>query len=193
MQLRPSGNSGLLVSSLDGFADYQRDSAWTWEHQALTRARFVAGSAEIGHRFAAVRAEVLCRPREAATLRREVAEMRAKMRGSLDKSGAGRWDVKQGEGGLIDIEFVTQYLVLRDASRELGVVEYSDNWRQLEALERVGAIGKGEKERLIESYRSYRAWAHSRALQLQDSLADGSQFTAEREAVDAIYARYLGG
>ena len=193
MQLRPSGNSGLLVSSLDGFADYQRDSAWTWEHQALTRARFVAGSAEIGARFTAVRAEVLCRPRDAATLRREVVEMRAKMRASLDKSGAGLWDIKQGEGGLIDIEFVNQYLLLREAHRHPEVIEWPDNWRQLEVLERVGAIDTGDKERLIESYRSYRAWTHARALQMQDTLVDVSQFIAERKAVEAIYARCLGG
>jgi len=191
MQLRPSGNSGLLVSSLDGFADYQRGSAWTWEHQALTRARFVAGSAEIGHRFSAVRAEVLCRPRDAATLRREVVEMRAKMRASLDKSGAGLWDIKQGEGGLIDIEFIAQYLVLRDASRDPGVVEYSDNWRQLDALEKAGSIDAGSKQALIDSYRAYRGLVHVRSLQNQSAQVPIGQFAVERQTVQRIWKKLL--
>lgn len=191
MQLRPSGASGLLVTSLDGFADYQRSSAWTWEHQALTRARYIAGPEAMGEAFEAVRQEILCRPRDVATLRGQVVEMRARMRGSLDKSSAESWDIKQGEGGLIDIEFVTQYLVLRDASRDAGVVEYSDNWRQLDALERAGSISSGSKQALIDCYRAYRGFVHVRSLQNQPAQAPADRFAAEREAVRAIWRQLL--
>lgn len=192
MELRPNGRSGLLVSSLDSYAAYQRESAWTWEHQALTRARAVAGTPPIAEAFAAVRREVLARPREAATLRRDIVEMRAKMRASLDKSTAGRWDLKQGEGGLIDIEFVTQYLVLRDAAREAAIVEWPDNWRQLEALARAGSLAAADRDALIRCYRRYRAWAHERSLQNEDSLAPQDHFARERAEVSALYERLLG-
>jgi glutamate-ammonia-ligase adenylyltransferase len=192
MELRPNGRSGLLVSSLASFADYQQESAWTWEHQALTRARYICGSAEIGEGFASVRAAVLRRPRATDTLHREIIEMRAKMRGSLDKSNAELWDVKQGEGGLIDIEFITQYLVLRDAHRDAAVIEWSDNWRQLEALEQVGSIDSASKSNLIECYRTYRGWVHARSLQDDDARVPQAQFQAERQQVTRIWQAYFG-
>lgn len=192
MELRPNGRSGLLVSSLDSYVDYQRSSAWTWEHQALTRARIVAGDRAIGERFESARREVLCRAREPEALRREIADMRHKMRASLDKSNAEHWDIKQGEGGLIDIEFLTQFLVLRDAHRDPEVLRWSDNWRQLEALEQVGSIGAEEKDTLIRSYRSYRAWAHARSLQQLDSLCPADAFAEERREVAGLWRRLLG-
>lgn len=192
MQLRPSGASGLLITSMDGFADYQRSSAWTWEHQALTRARYVAGSEAIGAAFEALRKEVLCRPRDPDTLRREVVDMRRRMRENLDKSTAARWDVKQGQGGLTDCEFLTQFLVLRDAAREPAVAYWSDNWRQLEALAQAGSIEPDQVGVLIECYRHYREWAHARALQREDSLADASQFLEERAKTGAIWEAILG-
>lgn len=191
MELRPNGKSGLMVTSLASFAAYQRDSAWTWEHQALTRARPVAGSASIGAAFEAVRREVLMRPREAGTLRREIAEMRAKMRASLDKSTAERWDLKQGAGGLIDIEFITQYFVLRDAHRDARLVEFSDNWRQLDALAAVGSVDAEARETLIRSYRRYRAYAHAAALQNAAAFADPQRFAAERTGVEALWTACL--
>ncbi|MDD3764200.1 MAG: bifunctional [glutamate--ammonia ligase]-adenylyl-L-tyrosine phosphorylase/[glutamate--ammonia-ligase] adenylyltransferase [Nevskiales bacterium] len=192
MELRPNGRSGLLVSSLNSFSDYQRNEAWTWEHQALTRARFVAGSPDIGAAFAQIRREVLVRPRDDARLRREIADMRAKMRANLDKSSAEAWDIKQGAGGLIDIEFVTQYLVLRDAHAHAEVVEWSDNWRQLEALQRVGSIGADDVARLIDCYRRYRTWAHSRALLDATTLTPADAFESERGAVIALRRQILG-
>ncbi len=191
MELRPNGRSGLLVSSLTSFADYQRSDAWTWEHQALTRARWVAGSPAIGEAFAAIRREVLMRPRDPETLRREIVDMRAKMRANLDKSTAEVWDIKQGAGGLVDIEFITQYLVLRDAHTDAGIVEWSDNWRQLEALARARSIDDDDVTALIRCYRSYRTWAHAQALQQAKSLADAAAFTVDRTSVSAIWQRVL--
>jgi len=187
MQLRPNGNSGALVTSLKGFADYQRDHAWTWEHQALTRARPVAGDAGLADRFCDIRSEVLTRQRDEATLRREIVDMRAKMRANLEKKVQGFWDVKQGEGGITEAEFITQFLILRDAHKDASLVEWSDNWRQLDALERAGSISAEQKTQLIGSYRAYRAWAHERGLQLESSLAQDSLFAEERKTITALW------
>jgi glutamate-ammonia-ligase adenylyltransferase len=192
MELRPNGRSGLLVSSLGSFGAYQREEAWTWEHQALSRARWVAGDAEIGARFTQVRREVLMRERDGDALRAEIVAMRKRMRGELDKSTAEQWDIKQGRGGLIDIEFITQYLVLRDAHRAAAIVEWSDNWRQLDALADAGCIDAADKDALIDSYRSYRGWAHERSLQQLDNLCPADLFGEQRAAVTALWQRLLG-
>ncbi len=192
MELRPNGRSGLLVSSINSFSEYQLTDAWTWEHQALTRARWVAGSVALDDAFSRIRHEVLARPRDPAQLCREIVDMRARMRGQLDKSTEESWDIKQGAGGLVDIEFVTQYLVLRDAHRDARVIEWSDNWRQLEALAQAGSIDAQDKDGLIDCYRIYRGWAHQRSLQQAATLTDAAEFVPERERVQAIVHRYLG-
>lgn len=188
LELRPSGRSGLAVVSVEGFADYQRREAWIWEHQALTRARAVAGSSLIGARLEALRREVLCQPRDPARLRAEIRDMRSKMRAKLERREAGCWDVKQGEGGLIDIEFITQYLLLREAPRQPALVEYSDNWRQLEALTTAGVIAPEDRDALIQAYRVLRAWSHARGLQQLPVMAPEDAFQAERERVRQIWA-----
>ncbi len=116
VRLRPDGAKGLLVSTLSSFADYQHERAWTWEHQALVRARCVAGDDSLCAEFERVRNAVLSRPRDADKLREDVSAMRQRMRGELDRSSAARFDLKQGEGGLVDLEFLLQYLVLRGAA-----------------------------------------------------------------------------
>ncbi|MEQ1437872.1 bifunctional [glutamate--ammonia ligase]-adenylyl-L-tyrosine phosphorylase/[glutamate--ammonia-ligase] adenylyltransferase [Fontimonas sp. SYSU GA230001] len=191
MELRPNGRSGLLVSSVASFESYQRNEAWTWEHQALTRARWVAGSTGIGDAFTRIRREVLMQPRDPDRLRQEIVEMRAKMRANLDKSTSEVWDIKQGEGGLVDLEFITQFLVLRDAHHDAGIVEWSDNWRQLEALERAGSIGGQDRDALIRCYRTFRGWAHKRALQNESSLAAADEFVQERATVLDVRRRVL--
>jgi [glutamine synthetase] adenylyltransferase / [glutamine synthetase]-adenylyl-L-tyrosine phosphorylase len=117
VRLRPDGAKGLLVSSLASFAEYQRERAWTWEHQALVRARAIAGDEALLAAFDAVRTEVLARERDAARLREDIVAMRRRMRAELDRSDATRFDLKQGAGGLVDLEFLLQCLVLGDASR----------------------------------------------------------------------------
>jgi [glutamine synthetase] adenylyltransferase / [glutamine synthetase]-adenylyl-L-tyrosine phosphorylase len=114
-RLRPSGLSGLLVSSLDAFLRYQEASAWTWEHQALVRARFVAGDPDLGERFAEVRRRVLARPRDPAALRAEVVEMRSKMLAEHASRDPEVFDLKRDRGGITDIEFMVQYWVLANA------------------------------------------------------------------------------
>ncbi len=116
VRLRPDGGKGLLVSSLASYAEYQRERAWTWEHQALVRARFVAGDNGMAAAFEQVRRATLSAPRDPGVLRDDVAAMRQRMRAELDRSSADRFDLKQGAGGLVDLEFLLQFLVLRDAA-----------------------------------------------------------------------------
>jgi glutamate-ammonia-ligase adenylyltransferase len=191
LELRPDGRRGLTVSSLASFEQYQNESAWTWEHQALTRARAVAGDAAIRDGFERVRRQVLSRPRDLDTLRRDVLDMRERMRASLDQGGAERFDIKQGRGGLTDIEFITQYLVLRHARTHPALLEWSDHWRQTEALVKAGWLTSGEAATLIDVYREYRTVLHSRALAMTGAFADPESFRAARERVGAIWKRHL--
>jgi glutamate-ammonia-ligase adenylyltransferase len=140
VRLRPDGAKGLLVSSLASFSEYQRERAWTWEHQALVRARFVAGDAGLGAAFGSVRAETLSNLRDAGKLAEEVSAMRARMRAELDRSDDGRFDLKQGEGGLVDLEFLLQFLVLRDARAHPALLAPRDTPGLLRALGDAGAL-----------------------------------------------------
>ena len=133
------------------------------------------------------------RPRDTAHLRTEVVEMRARMRASLEKREAGRWDVKQGGGGLIDAEFITQYLCLRHAARHASLVEYTDNWRQLEALAAAGLVEPARKDALLAAERAYRGWLHRRALQTRDALADDAELQEHRAAVTALWNQIMLG
>nr|WP_133499455.1 bifunctional [glutamate--ammonia ligase]-adenylyl-L-tyrosine phosphorylase/[glutamate--ammonia-ligase] adenylyltransferase [Lysobacter terrigena] len=130
VRLRPDGAKGLLVSSLAGFSAYQRERAWTWEHQALVRARCIGGDASLCADYERVRAEVLGRPRDLATVIADVNQMRRRMRAELDRSDAASFDLKQGEGGLVDLEFVLQALVLAHGARVPAVL-HPRNTREL--------------------------------------------------------------
>jgi len=190
-ELRPSGRSGLPVVTLTGFAAYQREQAWTWEHQALTRARAVAGDARLRQHFESVRLAVLQQPRDPAKLRSDVLAMREKMIVNLEKRRPGLWDVKQGAGGIIDVEFITQYLLLREIPAYAELARYTDNWRQLDALADCGVIGADQRDALLAAYRAYRSWLHSRALQGQDPLAPEEQFDTQRQHVRSVWEAVL--
>lgn len=192
LELRPSGNSGLVVTRLAGFERYQRESAWIWEHQALLRARVVAGDVGLGTAIGQIRREVLMQVRDPKRLREEVAQMRVKMRSNLEKRVPDRWDVKQGVGGLIDAEFLTQYLCLLHAHRHPSLIAYTDNWRQLEALEVEGLLTAAQKDGLLAAERAYRGWLHRRSLQQADALVEDGLFAAERAVVSAQWNHYFG-
>ncbi|GAB3380977.1 bifunctional [glutamate--ammonia ligase]-adenylyl-L-tyrosine phosphorylase/[glutamate--ammonia-ligase] adenylyltransferase [Lysobacter fragariae] len=141
VRLRPDGAKGLLVSSLASFSDYQRERAWTWEHQALVRARGVAGDAGLCGDFERVRADTLARQRERAQVCEDVVAMRQRMRAELDRSDAAMFDLKQGEGGLVDLEFLLQALVLASANAHRGLLLSPRNTPGLiEALARAGLL-----------------------------------------------------
>ena len=191
-RLRPSGRSGLLVTSLEAFERYQEENAWTWEHQALLRARPVAGSALVAREFERIRVQTLRQRVRRETLAEEVATMRARMRKELDRSDADRFDLKQGQGGIGDIEFLVQYMVLRHAREHPAVIHYTDNIRQLGTLAAAGCIPEGDSRRLQEIYKAYRSRLHRLALDGQLPFAAATEFSDERSYVTAIWVRQLG-
>lgn len=188
-RLRPSGRKGLLVTSIDAFERYQEQNAWTWEHQALLRARAVAGSSRIAAGFDRIRAETLTTRVRQQALKDDVLAMRARMRSELDQSDAFRFDLKQGEGGVGDIEFIVQYLVLREAAAHPAVIEYSDNIRQLDALAGCGALTRATADAIQEIYRQYRLRQHHLVLNDEVPLIGADEFRAERDAVIALWER----
>ncbi len=195
MRLRPEGNSGMLVASFKGFADYQQSTAWTWEHQALVRARVIAGDRRLAEQCESLRRSVLCQPRDAGPLANEVRDMRAKMRGHLLPRGAderGEFHLKQGAGGIVDIEFMVQYAVLAWSHDTPELTDWSDNIRILETLSRNDLLDEQACQALIEAYISYRSAAHQLALQQQPDIVDGSRFHKEREVVSACWQEILG-
>ena len=187
MRLRPNGNSGPLVPSLSMFERYQEQEAWVWEHQALVRARPVAGDPAVIARFAVIRHRVLCRERDPVALRREVVTMREKMRDSLDRSTAEDFHIKHGVGGVVDIEFMVQYAVLRWAHAFPDLTEWTDNARLLERLAQHDLMPGKAAEQLWNAYQVYRNVVHRRALQEQGSLVPAVQLTEERLMVRDIW------
>jgi glutamate-ammonia-ligase adenylyltransferase len=187
MRLRPDGNRGLLVRSLKSFAAYQSTDAWTWEHQALIRARPIAGDRILAERFGELRREIIGQRRDPERLRDQVREMRAKMRANLDRSGGGRFDLKQGLGGIADIEFMVQYWVLRWAADYPELADWSDNIRQLETLGRLGLLPGRTAEDLTTAYKTLRAAYHRSALQEQPAIVGDAHLRPQRERVAALW------
>lgn len=190
-RLRPSGRSGLLVTSVDAFERYQEENAWTWEHQALLRSRPVAGNATVARDFERIRAETLKHRVRRDRLLEDVIAMRAKMQSRLDRSDGKRFDLKQGSGGIGDIEFLVQYLVLNNAARHPAVIHYPDNIRQLGTLAAAGCLEEPEATRLQEIYKSYRLRLHRLVLDEQPPFADDSDFLEERRFVISVRDRHL--
>ena len=164
MRLRPDGDSGLLVTDSAAFDDYQSRRAWTWEHQALVRSRAIYGSPQVIRDFEATRARILRRPRDPVQLRTEVAEMRERMRAHHDHSDEGHFDLKQGRGAMIDIEFIAQYLMLREAPRCPEMVLWTDDVRIFEECGRLGILSDEDCRTLCEAYLEVRGLHHRRSL-----------------------------
>lgn len=194
-RLRPSGASGLLVASLTAFADYQRQQAWTWEHQALVRARVVAQhpaqDAAIAVRFAAVREEVLGRARARADLRTEVTAMRARMRSAHASAEAGRFDLKQGAGGITDIEFMVQYAALLYAHEVPELVRCTHMADLLACLAVAGKITAAQAETLTQAWRVYIGAVHRLALQEASVQVDENDFLDQRSGVIQLWREWL--
>ncbi|MEK6750484.1 MAG: bifunctional [glutamate--ammonia ligase]-adenylyl-L-tyrosine phosphorylase/[glutamate--ammonia-ligase] adenylyltransferase [Pseudomonadota bacterium] len=190
-RLRPSGASGLLVSSVEAYAHYQRHAAWTWEHQALIRARAVGGDTRLTPTFNALRGEIIGRTRDPATLRTEVRDMRERMRKEMDKNPA-RFDLKHGRGGVVDIEFMVQYWVLREAQRAPQVAHYTDNIRQIEAVAAAGVLDADTATRLADIYRLYRKEIHTLTLQEAAAVVSADQFVEQRKYVGALWRWHMG-
>jgi glutamate-ammonia-ligase adenylyltransferase len=163
LRLRPNGASGLLVSSISAFAEYQQKNAWVWEHQALTRARFSAGDANVGEQFEAIRKAVLCQPRDTNKLREEVVAMRQKMRDG-HPNNSSLFDIKHDRGGMVDIEFIVQFLVLAYAATYPELTANSGNLALLGQAAKLGLIDQEMSAAVQEIYRSLRRLQHKMRL-----------------------------
>ncbi len=190
-RLRPSGAAGLIVSSLDSFARYQRAQAWTWEHQALLRARPVAGDSEVSAEFEALRREVLGKPRDAQMLRREVAEMRVRMLREHPVS-AGEFDLKLDAGGLTDIEFLVQYWVLANADQHPALLDWTDNIRNLEGLVTEGVVAAEIGEFLTDTYKAFRRIVHRTSLEGLAARIPAAEAEPRRARVRELWASTIG-
>jgi len=191
MRLRPSGSSGPLVSHVDAFREYLDKEAWIWEHQALVRARIVCGDPAIARHFNQTRNEILCRSRDRTGLREEIARMRDRMRNEHGGSEPGVFNIKQGRGGIVDIEFLVQYLVLLNAETHNELVQWPDNIRQLEALAEAGILTLDTSRFLKEAYLTYRAEVHRLSLQEKSANIPEEAFHDLRENVKKIWDRYM--
>lgn len=186
-RLRPNGASGMIVTDLAAFEAYEKNKAWVWEHQALVRTRAIVGSEQAQTHFYDFKKTFIAQPRSLDDLKGEVVSMRHKMRASLDKTSAERFDLKQGAGGIVDIEFMVQYLVLGFAHQYESLTDWSDNIRLLETIKSVGLLDAERADQLIDAYRVYRNRYHRLALQNEKALVSIEEFVEEREVVSAAW------
>jgi len=192
LRLRPDGAGGLLVSPLASFREYQTGKAWLWEHQALSRARFVAGDKTIGSQFEALRVEILRQPRDPAALRRDIAAMRQKM---LDAhpNRTPLFDLKHDRGGIVDVEFVVQYLVLAHAHAHAELTGNIGNLALLKLASRLGLANERRAEAAHDAYRRFRALQHGLRLQGERyARVEPATVTISREAVLELWKEVMG-
>ena len=164
LRLRPNGDSGLIAVSVDAFRDYQLNHAWAWEHQALTRARFCAGDSAVGERFEAIRIEILRQQRDLAKLREEVLAMRQKMLDAHASNSETEFDLKHDRGGIIDVEFIVQYLVLGHAHQHAELTGNLGNIALLRIAGELGLIEPAAGKAVGDAYREYRRLQHAKRL-----------------------------
>jgi glutamate-ammonia-ligase adenylyltransferase len=187
MRLRPNGKGGFLMTGIDAFEQYQLYEAWTWEHQALLRARGVGGDTALRGRFETVRRVVLCTAIRRESLRKDVQEMRQRMQRELAQTDPTKFDIKQDPGGIADIEFLVQYWVLAAAAQHPDLVAYSDNIRQLEGLALAGIIDDGTARWLKETYINYRTILHHLSLEGGQRVVEAGPHAETRARVRAIW------
>ncbi|RZA31841.1 MAG: bifunctional [glutamate--ammonia ligase]-adenylyl-L-tyrosine phosphorylase/[glutamate--ammonia-ligase] adenylyltransferase, partial [Lysobacteraceae bacterium] len=191
VRLRPDGAKGLLVSSLASYREYQRERAWTWEHQALVRARGIAGDAALLAEFESIRTQILGQRRDTHELAAEVGGMRLKMRAELDRSDAARFDLKQGTGGLVDLEFLLQYLVLRESAEHPGLAWPRNSQALVEALREAGILDEAQATGLQQAHAGFVAEGLACTLDRRPRLlAHGAQVDEDRELVARAVAAF---
>lgn len=193
--LRPNGNSGLLITTFQAYDDYQQrrgsNTAWTWEHQAMTRARFVVGLESLRPRFDAVRQAVITAPRDVAALRREIVTMRDKVRGAHPLK-AGRFDLKHSPGGMVDAEFAVQFLVLSESGRHPELIPNVGNIALLQRAEASGLLPAGVGQAAAAAYRELRRRQHHARLNEESTQVPEDQLAAERDAILALVQHVFG-
>jgi glutamate-ammonia-ligase adenylyltransferase len=193
--LRPNGNSGLLVTSVDAYERYQvgrgSNTAWTWEHQALTRARVAAGTPAVAARFEATRRAVLTAPRDAGALRDEIRAMREKVLAARPVP-AGRYDVKHSPGGMMDVEFAVQFLVLSQAATHPALLDNAGNIALLLRAEAAGLLPPGVGRAAADAYRELRRAQHQARLDERATQFDPDALAVQRDAVLALWHTVFG-
>jgi [glutamine synthetase] adenylyltransferase / [glutamine synthetase]-adenylyl-L-tyrosine phosphorylase len=193
--LRPNGSSGLLTITFEAYANYQQqrgsNTAWTWEHQAMTRARFVLGMQALAPRFDAVREDVITAPRDDAGLRREIVAMREKVAAARPVK-ADRFDVKHSPGGMVDAEFAVQYLVLSQSGRHRELIPNVGNIALLRRAEVAGLLPAGVGEGAAQAYRELRRVQHQARLNEEPTQVPADALAPQREAVLALWRAVFG-
>jgi glutamate-ammonia-ligase adenylyltransferase len=193
IRLRPDGRSGLMVSSLSAFERYQQEKAWTWEHQALIRARIVAGNDHLRQEFDRIRESVLTIEREPAKLCADVVEMREKMRTHLASRGGNGFDIKQDRGGIVDIEFLVQAGVLLCAKKRPDVLATTSMLVYLERLAGCDWLDRDECKDMGNAYRDFRQQVNAQALLVEDAEEFSEEQLDHRQRVIEIWNRYMPG
>ncbi|MDD2865145.1 MAG: bifunctional [glutamate--ammonia ligase]-adenylyl-L-tyrosine phosphorylase/[glutamate--ammonia-ligase] adenylyltransferase, partial [Methylococcales bacterium] len=187
LRLRPHGDSGVLVTHINTYEPYYYEHAWTWELQALVRARFISGDCNLGQKFSQMRQRVLSLPRDAQKLKTEVREMREKMRENLDTKSAEKFDLKQSAGGIVDIEFMVQFGILANAEKSADLTIYTDNIRLLTSLHAFGFIDESATHTLTNAYCAYRDAGHKLVLQGDKAIIEAGNFVDLREKITQIW------
>ena len=192
-RLRPSGNSGFLISSIQAFQSYQENKAWVWEHQALTRSRVVLGSGALIEKINHIRLDVLTTKIDYTTLQDEIISMRTRMQTQFESKNRQpeKFHLKQSPGGMIDIEFLVQYLVLKHGKENSALLTYSDNIRQLEALSDCGILLNSDAQELIQAYISLREQEHLLSLQSKEPVIALSVIEHTRQIVRQHWQRHF--
>jgi glutamate-ammonia-ligase adenylyltransferase len=191
MRLRPSGSAGVLVTHIHSFGEYQLNQAWPWEHQALIKARTVSGDDRVGRLFASIRETILSLTRDASGLQAAISDMRERMRKERKIAGNSGFDLKNDPGGLIDIEFLVQYLILLNAHRHPALVKWTDAVRQLNSLALAGIIDDRTAYKLKQAYLVFRFYIHRLTLQEKPAMLPNSQFQDLRDEVRGVWNWYL--
>lgn len=187
MRLRPNGDSGLLVAHINRYEDYLRHEAWTWEHQALVRGRFIAGDKRLKDQFEGIRHRILSLPRDEVKLKTEVREMREKMRAALDTKEVNKFDLKQSKGGIADIEFIVQFMILANAAKQAALTTYTDNVRQLELLAKHQFISENDATIMKTAFCAFRDFGHKQVLQGDNAVIDKSEVEELQQRVERIW------
>ncbi len=193
MRLRPSGASGLLVSHIDSFKEYQKNQAWTWEHQSLVRARPVAGNRLLFERFNLIRKKILCKKRDKDKLAKDIVDMRERVREEKMYKKQDKFDLKQGFGGIVDIEFLIQYLVLLNAFFYPDILENTNNMKFIRRFEKIGILSGDYAKILKKGYIEYRAAIHRSNLAEKKGLVNADNFKIIRKEIIKIWEYFFGG
>ena len=191
MRLRPSGRAGPMVTTLDGFYSYQRNHAWTWEHQALARARMIIGPDSLRSRFDEIRREILCQARDPDQLKLEINTMRAKMSAAHDATNELQFDLKHGRGGIVDIEFIVQFCVLNWAHTHPDITVPRNTIESIKALTEAGLLEEDSGQGLAAAYYCYLTAEHQAKLSERPARAAAAELQEHREQVKMLWHRLI--